>query len=224
MPCEIPQRRNHFSPRKNAATPPGQKSMRPSLALHGLAVILALGVAIWLGFLSPGRETTLEIQEILAVETGEVELTGVRYRGVSSTGRPYEITAEQAQEAQDGSENVDMVLPKATITSRDGAKVNLRSNHGVFNKGSNRIDLAGDVVVIQHGHSLRLDTDALHANLKSGEMYSNAPIEAKDTNRQINASSMRVYNSGQRIVFKGNAKMVIRSEPSNVALNIEIKS
>ncbi len=224
MPDEIPQRRNRFAPRKNAAISHSQHSMRPSLVLLGVAVILALGVTGWLGFLSPNREPHLEIQEIFIIENSEVELTGARYRGVSSAGRPFEITAEQAQEAQDGSENVNMVLPKAIVTTRDGAVVNLRSNRGVFNKSSNRVELVGDVVVIQHGHSLRLDTDALLANLKSGEMYSNVPVEVKDANRKINARSMRVYSNGERIVFEGNAKMIIHSESSHMPVNLEIKS
>ncbi len=224
MSDEIPQRPNRFAPRQKATISHGQKSIRPSLVLHGLAVILAIGVALWLGFLPSNRETALEIQETLSVETGEIELTGARYRGVSSTGRPYEITAEQAQEAQDGTENVNMALPKAVIATRNGATVKLQSNRGVFNKGSNRVDLVGDVVVIQHSRSLRLDTEALHANLKSGDMYSNAPVEARDPNRQINASSMRVYNNGERIVFEGDAKMVIRSDSSQMPVNFEIKS
>lgn len=224
MPNKTPTRRKRFSPRKNDKIPPNQRSMRPSKVLVGVAVVLVFGVASWLGFLSPIRQNTLEDQETVVVETGEYGLTGARYLGVSPSGRPFEITAEQAQEAQDGSGRVNMMLPIAKITMRDGAKVNVRSNRGVFNKGSNQVDLAGDVVIIQHDRRLRLDTEALHANLKSGEMYSNVPVEAKDTIRQINANSMWVYNNGERIIFRGNAKMIIRNESSNMPANLEVKS
>lgn len=224
MTVEVPQRYNRFAPRKNATTSQSQGTMRLSLVLIGVAVILALGVTSWLGFLSPKREPTLEIQEIHIVEAGEIELTGARYRGVLPSGRPYEITAKQAKEAQDGSGRVNMLLPTTTLTVNSGATVKLRSNQGVFNKGSDLVDLAGDVVVIQHGLSLRLDTEVLHANLKSGDMHSNVPVVVRDSNRRINANGIRIYNNGERIVFEGNAKMIMHSEPSAVPMNLEIKS
>jgi lipopolysaccharide export system protein LptC len=224
MSDETQHRRGRFAPRTRVDTPPEQRSTRLSFWLLGVAVALALAVTGWLGVLGYGNEVKLEIQEVRIAETGEVELTGARYRGLSQSGRPYEITAEQANEAQDGSGRVDMVLPTAEITMRNGATVNLRSNSGVFDKSADIVTLAGDVIVIQPGQSLRLDTQALVANLGSGEMRSDVPVEVKDIDRQINANSMQVYNNGSRLVFGGNARMTIRGAPTDAPTTLEIKS
>ena len=209
-------RRSRFAPRRPAGAPPSERSFRLSFLLLGVAISLALGVTSWIGLVGNDRSNTLEISDVRIAETGEVELTGARYRGVTPAGRPFEVTAAQANEAQDGSGRVDMILPTAVMTMRNGSVVNLRSNSGIYLKQADSVDLAGDVVVIQPDRSLRLDTESLKANLKSGEMHSNVPVEVTDSERQINAETMTVYNHGERIIFGGSAKMIIRP-PSKTA-------
>ena len=71
--------------------------------------------------------------------------------------------------------------------------------------------MSGAVVVTQPDRNLRLDTEALEANLKAGEMHSDVAVQVQDTDRRINADSMQVYDHGDRIVFSGPAKMIIKN-------------
>ena len=63
----------------------------------------------------------------------------------------------------------------------------------------------------QPDRNLRLDTEALEANLKAGEMHSDVAVQVQDIDRRINADSMQVYDDGARIVFGGTAKMIIKN-------------
>jgi LPS export ABC transporter protein LptC len=218
------QRRRNFAPRRTADAVPRQQSMRLSLVLIGLAAGLAVGVTSWLGFLNDRTNSKLEIKSVEIAETGEVELTGARYRGLSPSGRPYEITAEQANEAQDGSGLVDMTQPTATVTMRNGSVVNIRSNDGVFNKNQDLVKMRGDVVVVQPDRNLRLDTETLQANLKAGEMHTNSAVIVRDTTRKITADNMRAFDNGARIIFGGTARMTINNSDNLSAPDIEIKS
>ena len=60
--------------------------------------------------------------------------------------------------------------------------------------------------MIQPDRQLRLDTEILEANLKAGEMHSDVPVLVQDIDRRINADSMKVYDSGSRIIFGGTTK------------------
>jgi hypothetical protein len=68
--------------------------------------------------------------------------------------------------------------------------------------------------VTQPDRNLRLNTEALEANLRAGEMYSDVPVQVQDIDRRISAGSMQVYDNGARIVFGGAAKMIIRDSNS----------
>ena len=54
-------------------------------------------------------------------------------------------------------------------------------------------------MITQPDREIRLDTEALEANLKAGEMHSDVPVLVQDIDRRINADSMKVYDSGSRI-------------------------
>ena len=205
-----PAKKSRFTPRPKTAQTTGERRYPLSLLLVCAGAILTLAVLSWLGLLANGKDVSLEITEVKRAESGEVQLTGARYRGLTPAGKPYEITAAKANEAPDGSGRVDMDQPTAVLFTRNGSPVNLQSNSGIFNKQTNIVSMSGAVVITQPDRNLRLDTEALEANLKAGEMHSDVAVQAQDLDRRINADSMRVYDEGARIVFGGAAKMIIK--------------
>ena len=209
-----PPRKTLFTPRAKTAQATDQRRYPLSLLLVGVGAVLTLSVASWLGLLATGKDVSLEITEVKRADSGEVQLTGARYRGLTPSGKPYEITAAKANEASDGSGRVDMDQPTAVLTLRNGSLVNLQSNAGVFNKQTDIVSMSGAVVVTQPDRNLRFDTEALEANLKAGEMHSDVAVHVHDIDRHINADSMRAYDNGARIVFGGAAKMIIKNNNS----------
>ncbi len=208
-------KRTRFTPRKKVINTQSQRRLPLSLVLVGVGATLAVAVTSWLSFLANGTDVSLEIKEVDRAETGEVQLTGARYRGLTPNGKPYEITAALANEFPDGSGRVDMDKPTAILTMRNGAVVNLRSDVGVFDKQTDVVKMSGAVVATQPDRHLRLDTEALEANLTDGEMHSDVPVLVQDVDRRINADSMRVYDNGSRIIFGGTAKMIIKNRKAS---------
>ena len=204
-------RRSRFTPRKKTIDTQSQRRLPLSLLLLGVGAALTVAVSSWLGFLANGKDVSLEITEIEGTEKGAVQLSGARYRGLTPGGKPYEITAALANESSDGSGRVDMKQPTAVFTLRSGSIVKLKSDVGVFNKQTNVVTMSGAVVVTQPDREIRLDTEALEANLKAGEMHSDVPVLVQDIDRRINADSMKVYDSGSRIIFGGTTKMIIKN-------------
>ncbi len=205
-------KRNRFTPRKKASDTGSRRRLPLSLLLLGVSAALAVAVTSWLSFLTSNKDVSLEVKVVERAETGEVQLTGARYRGLTPSGKHYEITAALANESTDGSGRIDMNEPTALVTMRNGSIVNLRSDVGVFNKQTDVVKMSGSVVVIQPDRKLRLDTEELEANLEAGEMHSNVPVLVQDIDRRINADSMRAYDNGSRIIFGGTTKMIIKNQ------------
>ena len=151
--------RSRFTPRRKTVDTPSQRRLPLSLLLLGIGAALAVAVSSWLGFLANGKNVSLEIKEVESVETSQVQLSGARYRGLTPGGKPYEITAELANESPDGSGRVDMNHPTAVVTLRNGSIVNLKSDVGVYNKKTNIVIMSGAVVMLQPDRQLRLDTE-----------------------------------------------------------------
>ncbi len=205
-------KRNRFTPRKKASDTQSRRRLPLSLLLLGVSAALAVAVTSWLSFLSDSKDVSLEIKVVERAETGEVQLTGARYRGLTPSGRHYEITAALANESTDGSGRIDMDEPAALVTMQNGSIINLRSDVGIFNRQTDVVKMSGSVVVVQPDRKLRLDTEELEANLEAGEMHSDVPVLVQDVDRRINADSMRVYDNGALIIFGGTTKMIIKNE------------
>ena len=136
-----PVRKSRFTPRAKAAQTTSERRYPLSLFLVGIGAVLTLAVAIWLGLLANGKDVSLEIKKVKRAESGEVQLTGARYRGLTPAGKPYEITAAKANEAPDGSGRVDMDQPTAVLIMRNGSLVNMQSKSGIFNKQTDIVSM-----------------------------------------------------------------------------------
>ena len=120
-------KRRQFTPRKRSVQDKPRPSRSLSVVLVGIGIAVTLVIASWLGFLHQSRDSKLEIKDVEIVNSGEVTLTGVRYQGFTSSGKPFLITASQASEATDGTGRVDMKQPNATITMKNGQIITLKS-------------------------------------------------------------------------------------------------
>jgi len=210
-PTPSSSKRRQFTPRTRLVQDEQRPSRRLSVVLLGIGVAVTLVVASWLGFLHQSGDSKLEIKDVKIANSGEIALTGARYQGVTSSGQPFLITADQASEANDGSGRIDMQQPRATITMKNGQIINLQSNYGVFDQPDDVVDMAGDVVVTQPEKNLKLESDALFADLKLGEMRSLVPVTVTDDARRIDAETMTVFDNGDRILFGGTARMVMQT-------------
>ena len=210
-PTPSSSKRRQFTPRTRSVQDEQRPSRRLSVVLVGVGVAVTLVVASWLGFLHQSGDSKLEIKEVKIANSGEIALTGARYQGVTSSGQPFLITADQASEANDGSGRIDMQQPRATITMKNGQIIKLQSNYGVFDQPDDVVDMAGDVVVTQPAKNLKLASDALFADLKLGEMRSLVPVTVTDDARRIDAETMTVFDNGDRIQFGGTARIVIQT-------------
>ena len=210
-PTPSSSKRRQFTPRTRSVQDEQRPSRRLSVVLVGVGVAVTLVVASWLGFLHQSGDSKLEIKEVKITNSGEIALTGARYQGVTSSGQPFLITADQASEANDGSGRIDMQQPRATITMKNGQIIKLQSNYGVFDQPDDVVDMAGDVVVTQPAKNLKLASDALFADLKLGEMRSLVPVTVTDDARRIDAETMTVFDNGDRIQFGGTARMVMQT-------------
>ncbi|MEK9710317.1 MAG: LPS export ABC transporter periplasmic protein LptC [Alphaproteobacteria bacterium] len=203
-------KRRRFTPRTRSVQDEQRPSRRLSVVLLGIGVAVTLLVASWLGFLHQSSDSKLEIKDVKISNSGEIALTGARYQGVTSSGQPFLITADQASEANNGSGHIDMQQPRATITMKNGQIIKLQSDYGVFDQPDNIVDMAGNVVVVQPARNLTLTSDSFFANLKLGEMRSLVPVTVTDDARRIDAETMTVFDNGDRILFGGAARMVLQ--------------
>lgn len=200
-----------FAPKTAATAAQDSSGMRPSLIFLGLGVIVTIAIISWLGLFRETEDIRLDIKDITVKNDGNVELTGAQYRGRLETGANFEITADRASEFKDGSGQVQLEEPVASIYYTDGTTTSATSQSGTFYQNRNEVALRGSVIVTDYGRDMTLQSETLTANLTTGDMQSDTPVEIRATTGHITANRMQSRKKGTQIIFEGDPKMTLHN-------------
>jgi len=197
-----------FAPRARQADPE-RRGIRASLLFIGLGVVMSFGAVLWLGLFNQQDEIRLRISDIKIEETGDVELTGAVYRGQTTRGEQFEITAEVARERENGV--IDLSSPTAELLRASGDVMNVTSATGVSFPEMTELDLIGDVRITSRDESLVMTAEMIHANLEEGHMNTDRPVRVKNDSGVILAGGMRVIDRGSTIIFTDKPRLTLHN-------------
>ena len=207
--------KTNFAPKLIASEDNNKRSLRPSILFLGLALLLTLGIAAWLGLVDTNDDIRLEITNVSTDSTGNVALTGARYRGHTDSGKKFEVIATAAFERSDKPGDIDLSQPIATIYSKDGSKLNITSKTGAYFQAGSEVELRGNVLVTDSGRKMMMETEMLDANLASGDLRTTAAVRVTSENAIVLADGMRVFSEGDLIVFSGKSRMTLHNAAAN---------
>lgn len=184
---------------------------RPSVVFIGLGLVATIAIISWLGLFRSGDDIRLDIKEIAVNDEGNVELTGVRYRGRLESGDNFEIIADRANEDKDGSGQISLNQPTASMHFDDGSTTSATANSGIFDQTTSQVDLSGSVILTDYNRNITLQTELLYADFSTGDMRSETPVEVRDPSSIITSNAMDSTQNGQRIRFIGDARMILNN-------------
>ncbi len=143
----------------------------------------------------------------LSVDLKTGKLLNVRYHGVDARGRPYTITADEAQ--QIGPERIDMVHPKGDVVNENGSWTYAQSENGVYLQHSGMMDMSGDVTLYRDtGVTLRTATASM--DMKAGAASSDKPTHVEGPFGTLDSKNgFALVDKGDIIQFDGPSRLLL---------------
>jgi lipopolysaccharide export system protein LptC len=147
----------------------------------------------------------------LVIKGTKVTMQAPRLTGYTADSRPYEFTANSAEQ--------DITLPDlmalnqihAKIELEDKSMVNLTANSGGYNMKTELLTLVDAIhVVSSNGYEARLSEATV--DVHSGTIISEKPVWVKLTGAVVDGQKLEVRDSGNVIRFTGGVRMVVQSE------------
>jgi lipopolysaccharide export system protein LptC len=185
--------------------------------LPAIATVLVVLVAVWPQFQDLQEGFRIQINKLTAPAGSEQHLTNARFTGVDAKSRPYSITADDATQAAERNSAIRLERPKADITLSDGTWVALTANEGVLSREERILALSGGVA-LHHDSGMELRTPTATLDLKAGTAEGREPVEGQGPYASVNADGFRVLEHGERMIFTGKARLVLRNEPAGAGL------
>lgn len=184
------------------------RAMRVFLPLAALAMLAVL--MLWPEgekIVEPIRKEELFPQANLA----ETELLNPRYESADKDLNPFIVTADKAIQKQDSPDLIYLNKPVGDITLKDGGKLDVRSETGIFEQKSEKLSLNGDVELI-YDHIYTLSGDEMRVDLKVREAFSDQDVTLTGPDGMIEAKGMEAYSEKGLVIFKGPGKLTLYPE------------
>lgn len=178
--------------------------------LPGLAFAMLVLVAVWPRLHPDTDRFNIDIAAVGPAGGSKPQVLNPRLQGIDSAKRPFQVTADLGSRAFDpmGGEVYDLTNPTADIVLRDGSWIALSAEDGKFESASNVLHLAGNVTLF-HDQGYEFQTSTAQVHLDDSSASGDDPVSGQGPFGILDASGFRVFDSGDRILFVGPAKLTV---------------
>jgi len=183
------------------------KVVLPAIAFAVLFLVVAWP-ALW-----PGMER-LRLRGAIPVadlRDGVDAMLDSTFTGLDRRGRPFVVHSEIVHNVGNEEEPMTLAAPRGELTLKDGGRVTVTARDGLFDRGTERVDLNGDVTLV-HPSGYEMRTSVARIDLPTGDASGNEPVHAKGRLGTVDAEGFHVTQDGGVINFTGKSRMTITSE------------
>lgn len=147
----------------------------------------------------------------LVIKGTKVTMQQPRLSGFTADSRPYEFTANNAEQDITKPDVMELHQIAAKIEMEDKSLVNLTANGGTYDMKTEMLTLVDNVhIVSSTGYEARLSEATI--DVHKGSVVSERPVWVKLTNGVINGKKLEIRDSGDVIRFYNGVTMIVRPE------------
>lgn len=173
------------------------------------AVAVVAGVAFW-AFYEPFKSLPENVSVGAVTMNGtKVTMELPKLSGFKKDNRPYQVTARWAEQDIKNPSIIGLREVKAKIALQDRSMADVEALSGVYNSQTETMSLKDDVHVrTETGYDVRMHSADIE--FKGGNVRTADPVTVKFTGGTIDAQSLEMYDNGQKVIFNGRVKTVMR--------------
>ncbi|GBQ29921.1 LPS export ABC transporter periplasmic protein LptC [Gluconacetobacter azotocaptans] len=178
-------------------------------ALPATALALLGSIAAWpaIDRLMNAQRSALQEMESLHVESGN--MLGATYRGLDDHGRPYMITAEQAQQVSP--DRINLTRPTADSLMSGSDWIMIGADDGVYMQREQLLDLTHDVVLYRADGAI-LNGPIADMNLKEGIVASDQWVHAEGPFGVLDAQGFLLSQHEGIGQFRGPGRLILNDD------------
>ncbi len=145
----------------------------------------------------------------------EPGMDNARYVGTDDNRQPYSVTADLARVVSERSGVVDLELPKADLTLKDGSWLVLSARTGRYQRRENILNLDNEVNLF-HDSGYEMSTNQLSVNLKAGSAEGHTPVSGHGPFGELKAQGLKLTEKGRVIFFTGPAHLTLYTSTDGI--------
>ena len=227
--------------RTRAAAPPrwsGRNSYSNFVALMKVTLpvvaIMLVGLIVFWNKIVPNPRLLAPDFSSLSGDFAEnLSMINPRFDGVDNQGRPYHLTASEAQQADTDANEVNLIGPSGDLTLEDGAWLSLAADLGRYLRKEELLYLEGNVSFF-HDQGFEMQSPVALVDFHASRASGDQGVSGQGPSGLLEAQGFDFRNEAMDIYFTGKSHLTIfktaqkskQSEapgPKNVASEVDPK-
>jgi len=176
--------------------------------LPGVAALLIAVIMAWPYLRTEDLRFRISFAAMTADETEDPSMVNPRYLGIDKDDQAFSVTADLARKLAGGTLSVELEMPKADITLKDGTWLVLTAENGIYQRQDQTLDLIGAVNLF-HDSGYEFRTTKARLDLEKGTADGDQAVHGQGPFGDLKAEGFVLVDKGKVIVFKGKSKLLI---------------
>jgi lipopolysaccharide export system protein LptC len=176
--------------------------------LPGVALLLIAVIMAWPYLRTEDLRFRLSFAAMTADQTEDPSMVNPRYLGIDKDDQGYSVTADLARKLTGDTLAVELEMPKADVTLKDGTWLVLTAENGIYQREQQTLDLIGAVNLF-HDSGYEFRTSKARLELEKGTAAGDQPVHGQGPFGDLKAEGFVLVDKGKTIVFKGKSKLLI---------------
>ncbi len=186
---------------------------RLKIALPVVAGLILLVIMVLPQLRSESERFRIGLKSVSDIANDTLSMVNARYFGTNDNGEPFQVTAQKVHERSELNENgtklIDLTAPRAELNTNQGNHVVLTATSGIYDRKDEVLDLAGQIDLVQG--ETEMHTTAARIRLKDSTASGNAPVTAKGSFGDIQATGFTARQNDRVLTFTGPATLVLKN-------------
>ncbi|HKY95200.1 MAG TPA: LPS export ABC transporter periplasmic protein LptC, partial [Kiloniellales bacterium] len=202
--------------RIRAAAPPrwsGRNSYSNFVALMKVtlpvvAIMLVGLIVFWNKIVPNPRFLAPDFSSLSADFAQNLSMINPRFDGMDNKGRPYHLTASQAQQTDTDANEVKLVQPSGDLTLEDGTWLSLSADQGRYLRQEELLYLVGNVSFFQD-EGFEMATPEALVDFRASRATGDQGVTGQGPAGLLDAEGFDFQNEGVDIIFTGKSHLTI---------------
>ena len=173
-----------------------------------VALLLIVLVIVWPKLKMQDTKFGLGFSALKIGDGADPAMINPRYFGTDKSNQTFSITADLAKNLMTDGRRVELEMPKADISLKDGSWLVVTAKIGYFSRQDEKLSLEGGVNMF-HDSGYEFRTDKVNVNLAEGTATGDVPVEGQGPFGNVVAEGFRLEDKGKTVIFTGKSKLTI---------------
>lgn len=148
-----------------------------------------------------------------AVTPDQISATSSTVTGKDNENQPYTVKAERGWQDDTVLTLVHLEKVEGAFRKKTGENYTITANTGLYDTAVRKLDLAGNVVVVQKDR-FTARMDKAHIEVPAKSLESASPVTVDMPTGRIEANGLQITNDGARILFLNGVKARFEGQAS----------